>query len=62
MSSAAPAVTPVETAIRVHHLVHRYGDRTALAGSELEVARGESAGRPRVKFTDVAETLAQLDR
>ena len=41
MSSAAPAVVPVETAIRVHHLVHRYGDRTALACIDLEVARGE---------------------
>ena len=29
---------------------------------ELEVERGQSAGRPRVKFTDVEETLAQLDR
>ena len=29
---------------------------------ELELERGQSVGRPRVKFTDVEETLAQLDR
>jgi ferredoxin--NADP+ reductase len=29
---------------------------------ELEIERGQSAGRPRVKFTDVEETLAQLSR
>jgi ferredoxin--NADP+ reductase len=29
---------------------------------ELELERGQSVGRPRIKFTDVEETLAQLDR
>jgi len=59
----APAAdgTAIEQLLRSKNgRIVSYGDWCRL--DELEQTRGQSAGRPRIKFTDLEETLAALNR
>jgi ferredoxin/flavodoxin---NADP+ reductase len=61
LQPAHPEAAAAEELIRQRQpLYFSYGDWVRL--NELEVTRGRSAGRPRVKFTRVKEMLAALGR